>query len=353
VKALPARLRNISFLYWLLWVAPLGFLGVFYFYPLLNILAISFERGQGGLIAPFIEIFTTASLLKILGFTFWQAILSTGLTLLFGLPGAYLLARYRLWGKNLILAMTGVSFVLPTLVVATAFNAILGPRGWANLLLMQSFRLDQPPVHFVNTFGAILVAHVFYNTTIVLRLVGDFWAHLDPRLGQAARVLGANGWQTLRRVSLPLLMPALASASLLVFIFDFTSFGVILVLGGPRFATLEVEIYNQTISLFNLPLAAALSLHFGFDGFIYPAERAPGAPAQLAPATVHAAPAAKLARPAVGRSVHGGAAQSAHFTPGRPGDPLTYEHREPAGRFGRVGNPSDTGLLSRASCQPL
>jgi thiamine transport system permease protein len=260
VKALPARLRSFSFLYWLLWVAPLGFLWVFYFYPLLNILAISFERGQGGLIAPFIEIFTTASLLKILGFTFWQAILSTGLTLLFGLPGAYLLARYRLWGKNLILAMTGVSFVLPTLVVATAFNAILGPRGWANLLLMQSFRLDQPPVHFVNTFGAILVAHVFYNTTIVLRLVGDFWAHLDPRLGQAARVLGANGWQTLRRVSLPLLMPALASASLLVFIFDFTSFGVILVLGGPRFATLEVEIYNQTISLFNLPLAAALSL---------------------------------------------------------------------------------------------
>ncbi len=73
-------------------------------------------------------------------------------------------------------------------------------------------------------------------------------------------MIGDNRWETIRRVTLPLLMPALASAALLVFIFDFTSFGVILVLGGPRYATLEVEIYYQTISLFNLPLAAALSV---------------------------------------------------------------------------------------------
>jgi len=272
VRSLAARLKSVAkhvapmlrgdkgSRYWLLWAAPLAFLGLFYFYPLLKITAVSFGRGQSGVVAPFVEFLATPSLWKILGFTIWQAALSTGLTLLFGLPGAYLLARYHLPGRNLILAMTGVSFVLPTLVVAAAFNALLGPRGWVNLLLMQLFSLNQPPLHFVNTFGAILVAHVFYNTTIILRVVGDFWAHLDPRLGQAARVLGANGWQTLRRVTLPLLAPAIVSAALLVFIFDFTSFGVALVLGGPRFATLEVEIYNQTVSLFNLPLAAVLSL---------------------------------------------------------------------------------------------
>ena len=91
-------------------------------------------------------------------------------------------------------------------------------------------------------------------------MVGDFWSHLDPRLEQAARTLGANRWQTLYRVTLPLLLPVIAAAALLVFIFDFTSFGVILILGGPQFATLEVEIYYQTISLFNLPLAAVLAL---------------------------------------------------------------------------------------------
>jgi thiamine transport system permease protein len=113
---------------------------------------------------------------------------------------------------------------------------------------------------FLNTFTAIIVAHVFYNTTIVLRIVGDFWSHLDPRLVQASQVLGANLVQTMVRVTLPLLAPAIAAAALLVFIFDFTSFGVILVLGGPRFATLEVEIYYQAISLFNLPMAASLAL---------------------------------------------------------------------------------------------
>jgi thiamine transport system permease protein len=73
-------------------------------------------------------------------------------------------------------------------------------------------------------------------------------------------VLGANRWHTLKEITFPLLLPAVASAALLVFIFDFTSFGVVLILGGPQFATLEVEIFYQTISLFNLPLAATLSL---------------------------------------------------------------------------------------------
>jgi thiamine transport system permease protein len=148
---------------------------------------------------------------------------------------------------------------MPTLVVAAAFNALLGPRGWLNLGLIEVFNLSEPPIQMMNTLGAILLAHVFYNTTIVLRLVGDFWSHLDPKLTQAARMLGANRLQAWRNVTLPLLAPAVIAAALLVFIFDFTSFGVVLVLGGPQFATLEVEIFYQTISLFNLPMAAALA----------------------------------------------------------------------------------------------
>lgn len=255
MKSLRANWRHVC-----LWALPLAFLTLFYFYPLGKILVISFERSEAGFAAPFREAFSSASLRHVLWFTIWQATLSTLLTLAVGLPGAYLLARYKFRGKSLILAVTSIPFVMPTLVVATAFNALLGPRGFVNLALMDWFNLAQPPIQFVNTLAAILVAHIFYNTTIVLRMVGDFWSHLDPKIWQAARVLGANRWETIRRVTLPLLMPALASAALLVFIFDFTSFGVILVLGGPRYATLEVEIYYQTISLFNLPLAAALSV---------------------------------------------------------------------------------------------
>jgi len=244
----------------LLWLVPLAFLGVFYFYPLGTIFQVSFSRAEGGLWQTVLDLLQAPGVRRVVGFTYYQAGLSTLLTLLVGLPGAYLFGRYAFRGKNLLRALTGVPFVMPTLVVAAAFDALLGSRGWLNLGLMQLFNLAEPPFQLSNTLTAILLAHVFYNTTIVMRLVGDFWANLDPRLSQAARVLGASRWQTWRKVTLPLLAPAILAAALLVFIFDFTSFGVILILGGPQFSTIEVEIYYQAVSLFNLPLAAVLAL---------------------------------------------------------------------------------------------
>lgn len=245
---------------WLLWIAPLAFLGLFYAYPLMSILQVSFSRSDGQMLASITEAIQSPIVHRVVAFTFWQAALSTLFTLIVGLPGAFLLARYKFPGKSIVQALTGIPFVLPTLVVAAAFNAFLGPRGWLNLLLMDLFNLSQPPIQFINTFGAILVAHVFYNTTIVLRMVGDYWSHMDPNLSKAAQILGADRWRTLWHITIPMLRPAILAAALLVFIFDFTSFGAILVLGGPRYATLEVEIYYQTISLFNLPLAAFLSV---------------------------------------------------------------------------------------------
>jgi len=244
----------------LLWGAPLVFLLVFYLYPLGSILNLSFARSEAGFLAPFIEIIRSPAERNVVWFTIWQAALSTLLTLGVGLPGAYLMARYQFPGKSLLRALTGVPFVLPTLVAATAFDSLLGPRGWINLGLMFLFNKDAPIINFNYTLTAILVVHVFYNTTIVLRIVGDFWSRLNPRLGEAARLLGADSWQVMRHITLPLLAPAITAAALLVFIFDFTSFGVILILGGPHFATMEVEIFYQTTGLFNLPLAAALSI---------------------------------------------------------------------------------------------
>ena len=73
-------------------------------------------------------------------------------------------------------------------------------------------------------------------------------------------MLGASRWQAFTTVTLPLLRPALAAAASLVFLFTFTSFGTVLLLGGPGLATLEVEIYRHTTALFDLPLAAVLAL---------------------------------------------------------------------------------------------
>ena len=231
----------------LLWLLPLSFLLVAFFYPLSRILALTFD--PAALTAP--NLLLTSEVLR---FTFYQATLSTLLTLLLGLPSAYLFARYDFRGKSLLRALTMVPFMLPTVVVAAGFNALLGPRGLIHTLFpISNFQ-------FIGTLTAILIAHVFYNTTIIIRVLGNALSSLDPKLEQAARSLGADSRRVWWNVTIPLLRPSLLASSLLVFLFDFTSFGVILLLGGSQFATLEVEIYLRVLKLPNLPLAALLSV---------------------------------------------------------------------------------------------
>ena len=245
---------------WVLFSLPLVFLVLFYFYPLLKIVLLSLWPEGSWNPATLGNLVHSPVYGLILWFTCWQAVVSTLLTLALALPGAFIFARYRFFGKNLLQALMTVPFVLPTVVTAAAFRALLGTTGLMNNWLLAGFNLARPPINIDQTVGFFLLAHVFYNYTLVVRIVGGFWAGLNPDLRAAATMLGASPWQSFRRITLPLLMPAIGSAALLVFIFCFTSFGVVLILGGPRYATLEVEIYRQSVQLFNLPMAAALSL---------------------------------------------------------------------------------------------
>ncbi len=246
---------------YLLAVPPLLFLGVFYFYPLITIFITSFvPEGGGWKPGSLHRLTSTGYYAGVLWFTTWQAALSTALTLLLALPGAYVFARFDFKGKALIQSLTVVPFVLPTVVTAVAFKALLGPGGLVNRGLMAVFALDGPPIRIDQTVWFFLLAHVFFNYTVVLRIVGGFWARLPKDLTEAARLLGASGFRAFFRITLPLILPAVVAAAMLVFVFCFTSFGVVLILGGPRLATVEVEIYRQAVHLFNLPMAAALSL---------------------------------------------------------------------------------------------
>lgn len=239
---------------------PLCFLGVFYFYPLIKIFALSLIPDGIPDLSVLKKLLSSAYYLRTLWFTVWQAALSTVLTLVIALPGAYIFARYRFAGKNLIQSITAVPFVLPSVVVAAAFHALLGPHGIVNTWLMTTFSYSSPPIQLDHTIYFILMAHVFYNYTVVVRIVGGAWSRLQPSLVEAAQMLGASKWKVLREITLPLLFPSICAASLLVFIFCFSSFGVILILGGPRYATIEVEIYRQAVYIFNLPMASALAL---------------------------------------------------------------------------------------------
>jgi thiamine transport system permease protein len=216
---------------------PLVFLALFFLYPLAAII----ERGLRGDGDSALDVLTDPTTRDVVWFTVWQALASTLLTIAVALPAAYVLGRYRFRGRGVVSAVVLVPFVLPTVVVALAFLAVLPEpleRGWA----------------------PILIAHAFFNVAVVVRVVGGFWTNLDPRIGEAAATLGASPSRRFREITAPLLSPALAAAAAIVFLFSFTSFAIVLILGGPRYATIEAEIYNQAVRLFDLRAAAVLSL---------------------------------------------------------------------------------------------
>jgi thiamine transport system permease protein len=246
----------------LVYAIPLLFLTLFFLYPLAAILRLGFagDPALGSSGAGLWALIADSYYLELLWFSTWQALLSTALTLAIGLPAAYVFARYDFFGKTLLRAIATVPFVMPTVVVAAAFKALLGPRDLLNSALQALLGLAEPPIRLDQTLALILLAHIFYNYSVVLRIVGGFWSTLDTRLEQAAAVLGAGRMRVFCEITLPLLLPAIGAATLLIFIFTFSSFGVIRILGGPHFATIEVEIYRQTTQLLRLDIAAALSL---------------------------------------------------------------------------------------------
>jgi thiamine transport system permease protein len=187
--------------------APLLFVSIFYAWPVGTLLW-SALRGRSGSATPF----TQAG--GILWFTLWQAVLSTALTLLIGFMPTYVLARYRFPGRSVVTAIATVPFVLPTVVVGSAFLALL-PDSWHG------------------TPQAMIIAHVFFNIAVVVRLVGSMIAVIPHDLVAAAETLGASPARATISVLLPLVRPALWSAASVIFLFSFTSYGVATLLGGP------------------------------------------------------------------------------------------------------------------------
>lgn len=230
-------------------------LATFLVYPLQEILRTSFNREEG--LHP---LFADSYFLGRLWFTTWQAALSAALSLGLGIPLAWVLACHDFRGRRTLESLLLVPFVLPTIVVAVAFSALIGPSGTLNDALVRLPGIDQPPIRLMNTLWAILLAHVFYNAAFSARIIASNWRAIDPRTEDAAAMLGAGPAQRFLRVTLPQLRNGILAAGSLTFLFCFTSFGVVLILGGPRYSTIETEIYRESLFLFRLPIAAALAL---------------------------------------------------------------------------------------------
>jgi len=182
----------------------------------------------------------------LIGFTAWQAALSTVASIALGLPGAYLLARWEFPGRRTVRSLTLLPFVLPSIMVAVGFLAMFGGQGLLNDLLAA---LGFARVEFVFTLELVVLAHAFYNAPLVTRLVTTAWESVDRRRVETARTMGASRVRAFRDVVLPQLLPALLTAALLTFVFTFMTFPIVLALGGLQLATLEVWLYSRVQNL--------------------------------------------------------------------------------------------------------
>jgi len=235
---------------WSLTIAlPLLFLGVFFAWPVTALTARGFTGVEGGIdLSGVAEVLTNPRTWRLVRNTLVQAVAGTGASVVLGLPVAYLLYRTRFRGRAALRGLVTVPFVLPTVVVGVAFQALLRPDGWFGFLGWQE------------TLPAVILALVFFNVSVVVRTVGGLWERLDPRVEQAARALGASPWRAFRTITLPALTPAIASAAAVVFLFCATAFGVVLVLGGAGYNTVETEIFRRTTQFLDLRTAAVLSI---------------------------------------------------------------------------------------------
>ena len=227
---------------------PLVFFAVFFAWPVGSRVGRGLFPGGSPDLSALPEVLGRGRTLRVLGFTVGMALAGTVVTLLLGLPTAFVLYRLAFPLRGLARSWVVMPFVLPTVVVGVMFRSLLAPGG---------------PLGFLGWDGtpwAIGAAFVFFNLAVVVRTVGGVWAGLDRRPEEAAASLGAAPWQVLRDITLPRLMPAITSAAVVVFLFCSTAFGVVLTLGGLRHRTIETEIYLLTTQYLDLRAAAVLSV---------------------------------------------------------------------------------------------
>lgn len=167
-----------------------------------------------------------SSYLDAIGFSLMLALVSTALALACGTAAAYALVRRKVPGSEAVTALLMAPLVFPAVVIAVAllqFYTLTGVRG---------------------TFGALAAAHLLITLPYVVRSVLASLSGVDPALEEAARTLGASGWNAFRKITLPLIRPGLVAGGIFSFIVSFDNVPVSIFLVSVRQTTLPVKIFT-------------------------------------------------------------------------------------------------------------
>ena len=236
-------------------IIPFLFILPAFYLPLINLFRSGISLHYLG------EFLSRPYYLNLFFFTFKQAFFSSLFSVIPALAGAYFLSHYDFKFKKIIRAVTAVPFVLPPILVVLGFVLLFGNNGIINRMLMKLLSLEKPPLHVLYSFRAIILAHVFFNFPLAVRLISSAWEKISLSVIEAARSLGAGKTRVFTQAVLPQLLPSILASFSLIFILCFMSFSIILVLGGgPKNSTVEVEIYRLARISLNIPGACSLAV---------------------------------------------------------------------------------------------
>ncbi|MFN7472981.1 MAG: hypothetical protein ACK5S9_15190, partial [Roseiflexaceae bacterium] len=188
---------------------------------------------------------------SILAATLSQAVLSTIVAVCLAVPIAWALTVVPGRAAQWVLLWVSVPFIIPTPVAAVLLQSVCGPQTWCGALF---------GIEVAQGLIFVVLVQAWYNIGLSVRVVTPAWAAIRGTYGAVAATLGAPMWRQHTSMTIPLLTPSLLNGTLLVLLYCIGSFGVIVLLGGGRIVSLEVEIWRQTSQYLRIDRTTVLAV---------------------------------------------------------------------------------------------
>lgn len=262
--------------HWLLLLPTLLFLGVFLVAPLIFLIVLSFRDVDSMLtvlntysFSHYIEVFSSKIYVKTIISTIWMALITTLLCLVLAYPAAYLLVRAPNRKLRALFYIMLVSPLLTSVVIRTfAWIVLLAQNGLINEILIK-LNIIGEPLSLLWNMRAVIIAYVQVMLPFAVLPIATSLSDLNPNLRNASMSLGAGRIQSFFKVTLPLTIPGMITGAIIVFSLAAGSYITPLLVGGRMQPILPLSIYQQVMQVFNLPLAAAMSISLLVIVFIF------------------------------------------------------------------------------------
>ena len=254
--------RGVDRQLWLLVPAVL-FVVLLFLYPFLYGLGLSFQPTKGGPFSDYARFFGDAYQRDTIWITLRLALPAALLNVVASVPIAYRM-RGRFRGKRLITILLVVPITLGTVLTAQGLLNFLGPTGWFNRVLIALNLVDEP-VRLIHNYWGVFFTLIITGFPFAFLLVLSYLSGIDPMLERAAATLGAGWWQRFREVTLPLLMPGLATTFCLAFVLAFSVFPSAILVGNPAGETRVISIaaYQAAYEQYDYPYASTIAMVMG------------------------------------------------------------------------------------------